>query len=88
MSKLLKVTALTLVLVFVSMGVALASSQPDSHLHPVRMTVEKMGPTMTADYSPISDRDGNGKGDCDRIRDCDSDCDPDRDQDRVRDGQP
>ena len=102
-NKLLKATVLALVLVFGSlqgMVWASAGSQPDSFLYPVGMAIGKMGLTTTvAEITEVklkvelAQKQADGCGDCDLIRDrdgtCDGDvCDPirDRDRDGICDG--
>ena len=100
MRNLLKATALALVLAFGSIGGivwASAGSQPGSPLYPVRMTIEKMGLTTTADevtetqpqmeFAQEQAEEMQQPADNDQDDTCpNGNCDAVRDRDRERDG--
>ena len=101
-NKLLKATVLALVLVGSLQGMVWASAdnQPGSFLYPVGMAIGKMDlPVTSAEITEAKpemesvQKQADGCGDCDLIRDrdrdgtCDGDvCEPIRDRDRICDG--
>ena len=98
MNKLLKVAALTLVLVLGSLGQmvgASAGNRPGSFSYPAEMAIRKMSLTMTADEVTESKLQmGLAQGQVNEVQEpagngrddaCPGDCDLTRDQDRDRD---